>query len=175
MRSLTSFMVSVAMAEPGIGAINDMAKSIADFGITVLICAVILFFLCRILNVMVKQVNATYESILPKISEIGDMINELKNSISTTIAAHNNNSSSKLYELRVDVDNAQEALTKLVDAVSAANAQLQRLDSNIDSNQKLMIQITNNISTLASSTNVLKNKLAERPCIAKEDHQEEDE
>ena len=175
MGSLTSFMVSVAMAEPGIGAINDMAKSIADFGITVLICAVILFFLCRILNVMVKQVNATYESILPKISEIGDMIGELKNAISTTIAAHNNNSSSKLYELRVDVDKAQEDLNKLVDTINAAHAQLQRLDSNIDSNQKLMIQITDSISKLASSTNILRNKLAERPCIAKEEHSHEEE
>lgn len=126
---------------PSVEYINSIAKTIADLGVTIVICAVILIFLTRILNTMVNHVNTTYESILPKIETINDAITDSQNAIISAITGHNTSSNTKLYELRSDVNKAQADLEKLSNAIFEMNAQLQRLDSNIDSNQKLIIQL----------------------------------
>lgn len=147
---------AVAMSTTGMDEFTNVAKTIADFGVTIVVCAVVIIFLFKILNTMVKQIEATQQSVLPEIQKIGDRINSVENNVMEAVTKHNTSSANRLYSTGTDIEKLKSDAAKMLDQLAELNACIQRLDTNIDSEQMLLSQLSNELTTLARNSDVLR-------------------
>ena len=114
-------------------SVTDAAKVIADLGMTVVISAVVLVFLGRVLNTMVRQVDTTYQSILPELKKISDDIASAKNIIVEGLSNHNTVASKRLYEIRADVSSMEKNIQHLVERFDELDNLVRHIDAQLAS------------------------------------------
>ena len=152
--------IALATAQIQGTGLTDAAKVIADLGVTAVICAVVVTLLIKILNTMVNQVDATQKSILPEIQKLEGQIAYVKDSVMEAITKHNTSSINRLYSSSNDIEKIKEDTAKMLAQISEMSAYIQRLDTNIDSEQLMLTQLSNELTTLARNSDMLRMKLA---------------
>lgn len=136
--------------------LTDMAKTVADLGITIVICAVIVVFLFKSLNMLLEQNETTQRSVLPEVQKIGDQVNVAKDGIMEAITKHNTSTTNRLYSIDSNIDKIKADVAEMMKQISDINAYIQRLDTNIDSEQMMLTQLSTELSTLARNSDILR-------------------
>lgn len=70
-------MISSILATADVSVVTELIKFISDNGIMIVICAVVIYFLIRVLNSMLEQNSQVVTQILPKISEIQSSLTDM--------------------------------------------------------------------------------------------------
>lgn len=82
--------------------LTSMVEAISNFGIMLIIAAVIVIFLARVLNSMLARDEALISSLVPKLEEMGKQISALQSSVNDVISSHNSKSVQGLRDLSRD-------------------------------------------------------------------------
>lgn len=124
----------------GLGNLNpEIIEKLGNLGIMLVISTVIVFFVIKVLSVLLQQNEQTVSSILPRINVVVDLISEVKRDIVEVISAHNLSSNKQFFEASTRLDALQAQIktmeSQLQDAelgISDIIAQIRLLTYAID-------------------------------------------
>lgn len=125
-QSLAILTASVTTGVP------DMAKMISEFGVQVIISAIMMLIMWRLLNNLIKRDNKLFEELSPKVAEIEKAIKEMDSSISNQVSTHNAHVNQMLHALEKDQDDIRSLLLESQDQLRNISGQLTILTSKME-------------------------------------------
>ncbi len=120
--------VVVATAAP----VSEFASLIADFGIQIVIVAMMMFFMWKYMNNLIKRDNKLYEEIIPRLTTIEKSIKEMDTSVSQLISNHNAHTNQSIKAMEKDLDDIRDMTLRDQDQLRNISGQLTVLEGNIE-------------------------------------------
>lgn len=112
--------------------VPDMAKMISEFGIQVVISAIMMLIMWRLLNNLIKRDNKLFDELSPKVAELEKLIKDMDSSISSQVSTHNAHSNQLLHALEKDQDDIRSLLLESQDQLRNISGQLTILTSKME-------------------------------------------
>ena len=109
-----------------------MAKMISEFGVQVVISAIMMLIMWRLLNNLIKRDNKLFEELSPKVADIEKSIKEMDSSISNQVSTHNAHVNQMLRALEKDQDDIRSLLLESQDQLRNISGQLTILTSKME-------------------------------------------
>ena len=73
---------------PTVSEFGNLAETITNFGIMVVICAVVVIFMYRYMNNIMKRDNALFENMNPKLDKLATDLTAMQSQLSAIITNH---------------------------------------------------------------------------------------
>ena len=116
----------------GTDGLSGMIKLISDFGVQLVISGMMMLFMWKYMNNVIKRDNKLFEDLSPKIEQLSEVIKNMDASISAMISSHNAHASQSLHALEKDQDDIRGLLLESHDQLRSISGQLTVLSSNMD-------------------------------------------
>lgn len=112
--------------------LSSVAKIIADYGVTVVVCAIMLIFMWRYMNNILKRDNKLFEEVSPKLDSLEKHITELNTTLSTLISNHNAHSNNSLHAVERDLTDIRKLLLENQDQLRDIAGSLTNVQNGIE-------------------------------------------
>lgn len=130
---LTSTVAENVNTTPTSSEFGNLVKTITDFGIMAVICAVVVIFMYRYMNNIMKRDNKLFENINPKLDKLSADLATMQSQLNALITNHNAHSSQSLRALERDETEIRSMLLEINDSVNEISGQLTALQGNYES------------------------------------------
>lgn len=118
---------------PTVSEFGNLAETITNFGIMVVICAVVVIFMYRYMNNIMKRDNALFENMNPKLDKLATDLTAMQSQLSAIITNHNAHASQSLRAIERDETEIRSMLLEINDSVNEISGQLTALQGNYES------------------------------------------
>lgn len=123
--------------------ISELATMVTEFGIQIIIAVIMLIFMWRHINNVIKRDNKLFEEMTPKLTEIINAITRMDINITTLITNHNGHSNSELKVIERNQDDIRDINTKNEDMLKNILVQLAVLNGNIEALFRFVVNNAN--------------------------------
>lgn len=130
-----------APTAPTSSEFGELVETIANFGIMAVICAVVVIFMYRYMNNIMKRDNKLFENMNPKLDKLSADITALQSQLSTLITNHNAHASQSLRAIERDETEIRSMLLEINDSVNEISGQLTALQGNYESILRILTNI----------------------------------
>lgn len=96
-----------------IDSLQSFVKMISDFGIMVIISAGVVFFIFKLLSMLLKQNQKMIDDLIPKMTNIEKLVEKDKSDIMGAISAHNSYVQNQLSDMKRDLDNISKSVDRI--------------------------------------------------------------
>ena len=133
----------VAATDATIPGVTSTAKLIAEFGILVVIAAMMMLFMWKQMNNVIKRDNKLYEELAPKLTEVQDELkddifkletelNNVNQNISLLINNHNAHTNQTIKALERDQSEMRELVLQSLDSLKEGAGQITAIGNNLN-------------------------------------------
>lgn len=110
----------------------NMASLIVEFGVQVIIVAMMMVFMWRYMNNVIKRDNKLFENVAPQLETITKSIAEMDTNVSSLISSHNAHMNQSIHALEKDQEDIRSILIMEQDQLRSIAGQLTVLNSNVE-------------------------------------------
>lgn len=118
--------------------VNSFVKMVSDNGVTIVIAAIILFFLFMVLRIVLKMFNNMIDrdneligNIVPKLDNLQMAIVELQRTTNEAIALHNASSNQKFANISSNTEDTLTGIHDMQQVLSHVNIQTELIGSEL--------------------------------------------
>ena len=113
-------------------AVTDMASILTEYGVQVIIVAMMLLFMWRHMSNVLQRDNKLFEGITPQLEALNKAIGNMDANVSSLITSHNTHVNQSLRALEKDQEDMRSLLLSEQDQLRNIAGQLTVLNSNME-------------------------------------------
>lgn len=150
---LTSTVAENVNTTPTSPEFGNLVKTITEFGIMAVICAIVVIFMYRYMNNIMKRDNELFENMNPKLDKLSTDLATMQSQLNTLITNHNAHTSQSLRALERDETEIRSMLLEINDSANEISGQLTALQGNYESIFRLLTSYAYGNMSLPFRTN----------------------
>jgi len=112
--------------------ITGMASLLTEYGVQVIIVAMMLFFMWKHMNNVIKRDNKLFEGVTPQLEAISKAISAMDANVSSLISSHNTHANQSMRALEKDQEDMRSLLLSEQDQIRNIASQLTVLNSSME-------------------------------------------
>ena len=126
--------------------ISEMASLISDFGIQIVIVAIMLIFMWRHMNNIIKRDNKLFEDMTPRIADIKKAIIDMDTNLTTLVSNHNARANSEFKEITKEQEDLKEVVARNEVLLKDVLIQITILNANAEAMHRYLLNVLNNLN-----------------------------
>lgn len=134
---LMNLGVAATVAATPESGIMDVVKAISDFGVTIVIAAIVLIFMSKFLNNMLERDSIMINNVGPRLGKLSSTLHDFQKAVNEAISSHNTHVNKTLASMQRD---NQELLEKLQHTEEMVANLTSKMDV-VESNYKIVCQL----------------------------------
>lgn len=130
--SHTVMLASVATNTSTLSPMSDMVSILTEYGVQVIIVAMMLLFMWKYMNNVIKRDNKLFENVSPQLEAISKAIADMDVNVSSLVSSHNAHANQSIKALEKDQEDMRSLLLNEQDQLRTIAGQLTVLNSNVE-------------------------------------------
>jgi len=143
---ITLFWINAAFGAEFMNPISEMASLISDFGIQIVIVAIMLIFMWRHMNNIIKRDNKLFEDMNPRLADIKKAIIDMDTNITTLVSNHNARANSEFKEIAKEEADLKTVLSRNETLLKDILIQITILNANAEAMHRYLLNVLSGLN-----------------------------
>lgn len=128
--------------------VSNMVEIVSNYGITMVISVVVVLFLIRVLDTLLKQTTQSINQIIPKIETLVTAISELRASVVESITTHNLSMNKKIRELDLKIDGCKGNFDYINGKIDRIETTAHNMEVQVEKLEGILLVLTSRLEQL---------------------------
>jgi hypothetical protein len=141
--SIVHTLLTTSSSTSSVTDITSLVGLISDAGISIVISAVMVFFIYRYLRSLMKRDNQLFNSIIPKLDGIESELTRMESDISKLVSNHNAHSNQMLKGMEKEQDDMRDMIAEEQNQLRTIMSQIAAVQSNVEITLRIIAACNN--------------------------------